>query len=189
MGKIRLYYDNILNSPKNEIMLIKVNCEGTVLSDSIMDQISEDYPLVFNRYRKICKKYEDEHTALLGYAQLVEQNYRQFINIFGQGRYHKNKKDSVYMSSYPFFIFALRYIVDNYINMDKLHTNKKGKVTFAVPWLFGCSRGGMDFMVFYKILANSIGDDCNIHFYCHKKRNLPTEKELEMYFENLIIKY
>lgn len=135
-----------------DIILHQVNCQG-VMGSGIAKQVKEQYPKVYEEYKKICNK-NNPH-SLLGLAQSVVTykdygtTFRGIFNLFAQENYgYDGKCYTNYDALHSCLDFVNNYVV-------------KG-TTIAIPYLMGCARGGGDWNVVYQMIEETFDEDVNI---------------------------
>ena len=123
--------------------LHQVNCQG-VMGSGVAKQVKMIFPEVFRDYQNICK--EQLPTQLLGKAQIIQTSLRNRIvyvgNLFAQTRYGY---DSFKYTDYDALKECFKQVE------VLLPSDKK----IALPYKIGCDRGGGDWNIVKKIIADT----------------------------------
>jgi len=139
---IKIVDGDILEA-KEDIICHSCNCQG-VMGGGIAKQVKEKYPDVYRQYKTLCDRTESKE--LLGLAQLLGcDNGKIIANLFGQENYGRNGQYTDYD--------ALRKA---FTSIYERATNHKESV--AIPWLIGCSLGGGNWEIVYKIIEEVFHD-------------------------------
>lgn len=112
-----------------DVICHQVNCQG-VMGSGIAAQVRARYPWVYGQYRQLC---QDSHSdILIGYTQRVFINESQCImNCFSQNTFGYN---GALYTNYK----SVKDCMELVLIMSK-HCN-----TIAIPYKYGCARGGGD---------------------------------------------
>ena len=100
------------------------------MSAGLAKQIRNQYPVVYDAYKKWCDNAENS-VSLLGCAQFVPIGSQVFVNCFGQDGYGRDK---VY-TFYPALAKSLQEVYIKFLGSNK---------TIAIPFGIGCGLAGGD---------------------------------------------
>jgi O-acetyl-ADP-ribose deacetylase (regulator of RNase III) len=111
-----------------DVICHQVNCQG-VMGSGIAAQVRARYPWVYGQYRNLC---QNPMGNLLGYVQKVYINETQAImNCFSQNNFGY---DGQCYTDYD----AVKYVFSSIAILCSQAS------TIAIPYKYGCARGGGD---------------------------------------------
>lgn len=130
-----------------DFILHQVNCQG-VMGSGVAKQVREQFPWVYNQYKQFCDYSKAAGKNMLGTALGVYiDDSHMIINVFAQDNYGRDGKC---YTDYD----ALREC------LGKINRSCRGK-TIAIPYLMGCHRGGGDWDIVSKMIAEELVD-CHV---------------------------
>lgn len=147
---------------KEGVIAHQVNCKG-VMGAGIAKQIKEKFPIVFDEYKTLCYKNNNDKDLLLGNAQLIQTNKDNIYvcNLFGQNTYSAKTKQTNYLALNLALYKMLKQIED------------LGIKNVAIPHKIGCGLGGGDWGIVKNMIEEVFKDDPTINCYICK---LPKNK-------------
>ncbi len=142
---IRIYEGNLFDS-NADIICHQVNCQG-VMGSGIAAEVKKRYPNVYASYRK---DYEDGKLTL-GYVNFTKATPSQTIaNMCGQDKYGYDGSQYTHYEELQECLYAVReYAYANYPDLPVI----------AFPWNMSCHRGGGNWEVVYKMIADTFQHD------------------------------
>ena len=139
---IKIIDGDILKA-EEDIICHSCNCQ-VVMGGGIAKQIKEKYREVYRQYKTLCDRTESKE--LLGSVQLLGCDDGKIIaNLFGQENYGRNGQ----YTDYDALREALTSIYERAINH---------KESVAIPYNIGCSLGGGNWDIVYKIIKEVFHD-------------------------------
>ena len=125
-----------------DVLVHQVNCRG-VMGAGIAKQIRDRYPDVYEKYRKLCQRYQGNPRSLLGVCQHVDVGDKTICNAFSQDGLsgHGCKTD------YDAFAEC----------MWKIASEHHGK-TIAMPYKIACGLAGGDWDTIKQIIEEELVD-------------------------------
>lgn len=132
----------------------QVNCQG-VMGAGLAKQIRMKWPIVFTQYKQLCDRCAP--VALFSNYQVVNVSEKIYvINIFGQLNYGTDKQHT----SYSAISSAFQDLFTDCLDIEKC------KVTFRIPYGFGCGLGGGNWNVVSSIIENIANQlDVNVEIW------------------------
>lgn len=137
----------------------QVNCKGA-MGAGIARQVRNDYPEVYESYKRACDKVDDS-SKLLGMVQIIKTNKDFYIvNLFGQDDYHS---PTGRCTNYEAFYTGLEkikiYIIEKNLPRE-----------IAFPCRIGSALAGGDWNVIYAMICSVFNNtDFKIVIYDFKK--------------------
>lgn len=129
----------------------QVNCQG-VMGAGLALKIRSKHPIVFERYKQLVNKYNNNKEILLGNTQIIKINENKYVaNLFGQFNYGRNQRHTNYNSLYQ----ALETLKKK---------AKKHNLTVALPYGLGCGLAGGDWNIVW-VLINKAFEDYEVTIY------------------------
>lgn len=129
------------------IICHQVNCQGA-MNSGLARQIREQYPEVYESYRKVCNNNRPKDLLGTILPVMVEGNV-QIINLFSQNNYGYDGK-----------------LYTNYDAMEETFDILSRVLcpgeTIAFPYLLGCVRGGGDWETVYSLIQKYFEKDFNV---------------------------
>lgn len=149
---IKIVEGNILNA-NDDLICHQVNCKG-VMGAGLAKQIRNKYPIVFEKYRKLCNSQEGK---LLGATQYIEtSDGKVIVNMFAQDGYGRDRRHTDY-EALEQCLNSIKYTVsDN-------NTALNGK-TVAFPYQIGCGLAGGNWSIVYNMISD-IFQDSHVTLY------------------------
>jgi len=136
---IEIVNGDLLNA-KADYICHQVNCQG-VMGSGVARAIRGRWPLVYEKYKAVCRDYGDRRADLLGQVLGVRvDDDTAVINIFGQ--YGYGKDGACYTN-----LNALRR------GCEEIAANARPGSSIAMPYRIGCGLGGGDWEKVMDMLA------------------------------------